>query len=185
MTRSSPADDSSNVQCHRSFLHQKNKNKFSLHSQSLLTLFLFFIPYFGATVTPLYATWCNQQWFLQKPFLHSKYLDVVFLSTKFTRLHQIHCSYSPPFRNFCVWIKFLSEITVVDNYKACDFISVFSGLVMFVTGSVNACCTFSWSINSLAKMSANSTIDTLQKPLQCLFQTSFYVSLSIIPNIVV
>ena len=72
---------------------KKQKNKLSLHSESLLTLFLFFVPYFGATGTPLCATWCDQQWFLQKPFLHSKHLNVVFLSTKFTRLHQILSSF--------------------------------------------------------------------------------------------
>ena len=59
----------------------------------------------------------------------------------------------------------MSEIIVADNCKTYDSISVFSGLVMFVFGSLNAYSAFDWSIISLAKMSANSIIDTLQKPL--------------------
>ena len=102
LTKSSPADDLSNVQRHRSPSTKTKENKFSLYSQSLLTFFLFFVPYFGATGTPPCTTWCDQQWFLQKPFSHSKQLNVVFLFTKFTRLHQIHCICFPPFRISCM-----------------------------------------------------------------------------------
>ena len=78
------------------------KNKLLLRSQTLLTLFLLLVPCFGATGTPPCATWCDQQWFLQKPLLHSKHLNVVFLSIRFTRLHQIHRNCFPRFKKSCV-----------------------------------------------------------------------------------